>query len=153
MSVSTDGQICFGVLLEEGAELPWNDESYDGDIENWWLAINGFKSSVEIYDEKGEYIGGKRPDDATITKYFDEKHDFLKKHPVLELVNYCSGDYPMYILAVPRTVLSASRGYPHEFNPSLLYVTDNERNSLVAFCKEHGLEVGEPRWYLSSYWG
>ena len=37
MGVSTDGQISFGILLDEGVETPWDDEKYAFDIEKWWV--------------------------------------------------------------------------------------------------------------------
>ena len=37
MSVSTDGQISFGILLDKNVELPWDDEKYRYDIEHWWV--------------------------------------------------------------------------------------------------------------------
>lgn len=88
MSVSTDGQLCYGILCGEDIEFPWDDQQYDGDIDLWWATICGF-----LYDQ--EYL------------------DFLTNHPLpVELVNYCSAGYPMYILAVPLSGTSARRGYP-----------------------------------------
>jgi len=55
MGVSTDGQICYGICVDE-IELPW-DESYDGDIESWWtFEVLGFKHSFELFTEEGDWI-------------------------------------------------------------------------------------------------
>ena len=60
MGVSTDGQICYGILLAEGIELPWNDEKYDDGIYDWWLCtVKGYESPFEMFDDDGEYIGGE----------------------------------------------------------------------------------------------
>jgi len=33
MTVSTDGQICYGILFGEDAIFPWDDEKWDSEIE------------------------------------------------------------------------------------------------------------------------
>jgi hypothetical protein len=61
MGVSTDGQIGYGVVFEEGYKFPW-DKYPSGDIEDWWTEeVLGFKHSFEIYDIDGGYIGGQEP--------------------------------------------------------------------------------------------
>lgn len=154
MGTSTDGQICFGIEFEEGFEFPWDEL---GDIDDWWTReVQGFRHSFEIYDDNGEYLNGARPEQDVIDRYYEEQRKFKEENPKLpvELVNYCSGSVPMYILAVPRTSLSCRRGYPIEFDPSALMVTEDEKEALLQFCKDHGLEHdAEPKWLLSSYRG
>lgn len=154
VGVSTDGEICYGIKYEEGYEFPWYE--VDLDIEDWWIyEVHGFKHSVEIYDEHGEYINGTIPPVEQIHAYFNERDNFKKEHPLpVELVNYCSEEYPEYILAVPSSLKTASRGYPVEINPSGLVVSEEEKAALVAFCNQYapGGEDG-PKWWLSSYWG
>ena len=153
MGVSTNGQICYGITFDAGYEFPWDLDDYQGDIEEWWLCkIHGYKPSFEIYDAKGNYINGKTPPEEEINRYFAEKHEFAKTRPLpVELINYCSGDYPMYALAVPGTVVTALRGDPTEFEPAALMVDAEKLAALMRFCAAHGLE-GEPRWLLTSYW-
>ena len=150
MGVSTNGQICFGVLLDENVELPW-DKDNDGDFEAWWMCIQGYQPPFEIYDETGNYINGARPPE----EYYTHRHAFEKAHPLpFTLVNYCSGDDPMYILAIVSSEKGASRGYPESFNPVDLNVDQDEIDKLVQFCTDYGIEYdGEPGWWLSSYWG
>ena len=156
MGVSTNGQICYGILFEEDTEFPW--EGHDGDIEDWWLTkVLGFKHSFEIYTEEGEYIGGKEPDKSVIDKYYFEKKKFEDSHPKVPvtLVNVCSCENPQYILAIPSTVKTARRGYPERFQPSLLtaHLTIEQIDALTEFCETHKIEYeGEPGWYLSSEW-
>jgi hypothetical protein len=159
MSTSTDGQICFGVLIgdEDEVSLPWKDEEWDGDIEHWWIyKVLGFKHSFEVFDEKGDYLPGFNKDSKEIDQYFKEKREFKKnclQCPV-EPVNCCSLDYPSWILAVPSTVITASRGEPQEFKPENLRVTIDEVSNLLKFCSDYEIEFeGDPHWYLSSYWG
>jgi len=102
------------------------------------------------------FIGGVTPPEEVIEKYYKEKREFEGNAPKLpiRLVNYCSGNYPAYILAVPNTFKVARRGYPESFHPMDLKVTLREIDTLLEFCRKYDIEVGgEPQWYLSSYWG
>lgn len=153
MGVSTNGQICFGIAFEEGTEFPWHS---DGIIEDWWVyKVHNFKHSKDLYDSEGEYLNGVKPSDAEVTKYYAEYRAFLEAHPIpVKEVNYCSGDYPMWILAVPDSVLSCGRGDPTTFSPSSLSVTEEEKAALVLFCDLYEIETtNEPDWLLTSYWG
>lgn len=157
MGVSTDGQICFGIALEEDTQFPWDTDEHDGDIEHWWIyEVHGYKSSFELFGPYGEWLNGVEPPASRIDEYYDAKCAFKAALPSLpiELVLHCSGDYPMYILAVPRTVKVASRGYPEEIKPDEMVVTEDECNLLIAFCEKHNIEIEDkPRWWLSSLWG
>lgn len=154
MGVSTDGQICFGIAFEEGKEFPWSSEEYDGDIECWWIyAIHKYQPPFEVYDSDGEYLGGIKPSDEKLDEYYQTKREFENAHPLpFRLVRHCMGDYPMYILAIPRTIKVASRGYPEEVKPDEMIVTQDEYDLLIEFCEIHGIEVETPRWWLSSMW-
>src|SRR5687768_12176248 len=108
MGTSTNGEISYGIAFDEDFEFPWDDDDGEGDLENWWLAVNGYKPPFEVYDENG-YIGGKRPSEEKLSEYFAAQRSFQAAHPLpVELVNVCSGEYPMYILAVKETVLTAN---------------------------------------------
>jgi hypothetical protein len=156
MGVSTNGQICYGILFDEDYDFPWQEGDEDDDIEHWWVyTVHGFKHSFELYTEAGDYIGGQRPAQDVLDRHYEEKHEFEKTIPGLpvELVNVCSCDYPQYILAVRGTEMTAYRGYPKVFNPASLTVTDEQKQALLDFCKAHNIEVpSEPEWYLSSLW-
>lgn len=152
MGQSTDGQICYGFKFDEGHEFPWDEHD---DIEAWWLDIvHGYKPPFEMYTPEGNYVGGKRWPDEKINEYYVHRNKFEESLPPLpvKLVNYCSGDYPMYILAVPQSYKEANRGSPEAFDPSELVVTEHQQAALWDFCKTHGIEHDEPRWWLSSYW-
>jgi hypothetical protein len=169
MSTSTDGQICYGIPFEN-LDFPWEGK-YEGDIEKWWQDVNGFKHSVEIYSDtdKSGYIDGQKPKQSVIDTYYKEEREWLKTNPLpVELVNYCSGGAPLYILAVPESFKSNSRGFPLEFNPAELQVTPEQRQNLIDFCEKYlGEKIAkhndeeyndvkitlEPKWYLTSYWG
>lgn len=155
MSVSTDGQINYGIPFEEGFEFPWDDESGETGIEDWWMEANGYKPPFQPFTSEGDYAPGFSKDDPRIDEYFKHRREWLEKNPVpVEDVNYCSGDCPMILLAVPGLGLSCSRGYPEAFDPQSLVATEEQRAMLLEFCKRWGIETDEePKWYLTSYWG
>jgi hypothetical protein len=152
MGVSTDGQICFGILLPDEENLPWGEE----DCKKWWREVNGYTPPFQIYDKYGDYIDGQKPKENIIDEYYKHQREWENLHPLpVELVNVCSGDYPMYIVAVPSSVSSARRGYPEAFNPDACKVSENEITSLIEFVRKYfpDLQFNNPQWYLSSYWG
>jgi len=157
MSQNTDGQICFGILLEEGTELPWDedDECGYGDVEEWWMELNGYTPPFEIWEKNSaEYLSDITSEMRD--QYYEHRRQWKKANPVpVELVNYCSSDYSMYILALPETCINANRGYPLPFEPNDLVVSSERAIELVRFCGKYDIDIGEeyPRWWLSSYWG
>jgi len=155
MGQSTDGQICFGVLLDEATDLPWDNDIDAGDLEMWWMRMQGYRPLFTLWDETGNYVNGVRPPEEKLKEYYDHKHAFEETHPVpFALVNYCSQNYPLYILAIASSERVANRGYPKSFNPADLNVSQDEINNLLKFCADHGIEYNnEPGWWLSSYWG
>lgn len=155
MGQSTNGIICFGVPCEEGTEFPWDDEGFDGDIVEWWRAINGFTDIHSPFTALGDYSPGWSRDDPRLTEYYEHRARWLAEHPVpVELENYCSGDYPMYAITVPWLGMRCYRGYPETFDPRSLVATDRQVEDLKAFMVKHGINGdGEPRWLLISYWG
>ncbi len=154
MGVSTNGQIAFGIPLEEDAELPWDDHE-DG-LEGWWREQTGWKEPFPLWDATGNYVGGVKPPEEKIGKWFDYQHKWDEGNPVpIKLVNVCSGDCPMWMLASNGTVRKAFRGYPERFDPSELKTPEDEGRSILDFCERYGIEVDASKvgWYLSSYWG
>ncbi len=153
MGQSTDGEISFGYIFEEGFEFPW-DEKWD-DIEDWWRDVNGFIPTFYPYDDRGEYKAGVTSEH--IDAYFDEKHEWDKNnYPVpVQLVNYCSGECPMYILAVPGSVVTANRGYPKVINLVILISANEQKSALLDFCLKYEIDIKdqeEPLWRVSSCW-
>lgn len=156
MSQSTNGELWYGVVFEDGYEFPWDAKPFDGDIDDWWLKECGFSPSREINNSDGsDYAGGVKPEDALIKSYYEEKRAFKEAHPCpVEVVNYCSGEYPMYALSVDGTGRTASRGYPELITG--LGISDSEINPLRNFLLKYDLKPDPDKpegWYLSSYWG
>lgn len=156
MGVSTDGIICYGIALEEGIELPWDNDEWDNDEEEWWMyEVCGYQNPFELFDKRGNWIPGMENDEEKHRQYYDQRREFREAHPIpIKVVRHCSGEYTMYIIAVPRTVLVASRGYPESFDPEEMYITDEEHFSVINFCDGHSIDRGEelPRWWLCSMW-
>lgn len=166
MGISSDGQICYGVILKDNQEFPWDrrNDNLDGnmyyDFEDWWFkGILGFRNSFELFELDGSFIGGKDPGNEVKNKYFEEYSTFKAAHggkPPLELVTHCSYDYPMLILAIPGTYFTSARGRPKlidmEKLSTLVKTEDSEK--LLKFCAKFKIEYsGVPSWILSSLLG
>ena len=150
MGQSTDAQICYGIQVEDDAELPWDE--YDGDIEEWWLhKVCGYTNPFEMFDDNGNWIGRKEFPQDKQDEYFQSRREFEATHPLpILLVRHCSGDYPMYIVALESTYLMARRGYPRELE---LNFYDGNDDTLVEFCREFNIPtVGKTAWWLTSMW-
>ena len=150
MSTSTDAILCYGVEYEEDYEFPWGSD----DAEDWYYyKILGFNHSVEIYTPEGGYIGGIRPSDKVINKYYAEYAAFKEKRALpFRVVWHCSAEYPMYILAQPNSVLTASRGYPVEVDMNV-DVSGDVNTRFVAFLQKYNLDIHPCKWIMASYWG
>lgn len=76
--------------------------------------------------------------------------------PAVEVIRHCSGEYMMYILAIPGTELSASRGYPKKFDPSTLEIDPEKVQAFNAWIEKYIPEDerpdGGPSWLLFSMW-
>lgn len=159
MGVSTNGQICYGVCFEEGYKFPWDSEGNVTDEEDWWTHVINKYPEPDFYlpEDQQTPTNYHKPGvtDEQVSAYFREKREWFTQHPLpITMVNSCSGEYPMWILAIPSSVKTANRGFPQRFEPSDLVVSGADKAALLDFCKTYSLEFeGEPGWYLSSYWG
>ncbi len=157
MGSHPNGEISLGIAFPTDFEFPWGEKS----VEDWWLETKGFKPTLFPFTEDGDYITPK-PSKEQIDLYYKEKEDFLgaNKLPFEEVICY-SYDYPSYILAVPKTVITASEGTPEalDFKDLILQESKlkNEIDALVNFVKEYIDELDdvdlEVKWYLSAYYG
>lgn len=147
MGRSTNGGICFGVKFEEDHRFPWDSEEYGGDLEEWWI--------YEVCKYENPFDWRYDLTEAEIDEYLQSRRDFSDTHPApAELVNYCSSECPMYILAVPSSVVTCKRGYPETFNPVDLRTGGSQK--LIDFCAalaESSLidDDMKPQWYLTIY--
>jgi len=140
MSQSTDAILVFGIDYGGEPNFPWRDEdNEDLDLETWWAKLNGLSEPEVEFSEKTKPL---------FHEYWEKKTELFKACPIEELT-HCSGEYPMYILAVKGTEKKASRGYP-EYNVSLEPV---DSFTLIKFCQDHNISMpSKPSWILCSDW-
>jgi hypothetical protein len=140
----------YGVVFDEGFEFPWDTWGE----EDWWIEeIVGWKPPVELYDKDGNYINGFEPSKEDHEKYYASLRKAREENPFpVKLINYCSGDCPMWMIAVGQGY-RASRGYPEKINPELLVVSTEEVEILQGFIEKYIGAYSAPGWYLTSYWG
>ena len=145
-----------GISFEDDYEFPWDNEEYEGCTDSWWRNVNGYKPTMEIWDKDGEYIEGVTKEQES--EYYREKRKWDHDNPQpFELMNYCSHDYPMYILALPSTCKTANRGDIVDLKPKELKVSpfDKEYIDFMKFIKKFDLkgDVDIPYWCLFSSMG
>ena len=71
------------------------------------------------------------------------------------LVRHCSGDYPMFILAIPDTETRAWRGHPKLVPVAELPFSPDWDPTLLSYAEKHRLEISgnaKPGWWLCSDW-
>jgi hypothetical protein len=149
MGQSTDAKIAFGVDFGEDAEFPW--ERYE-EVQ-WWRDLNEFVNPVPEPDWSSDRTKPQADRQEKITAYFDAQRAWDLANPCpVEVVSHCSGDYPMWILAVPGTHTSANRGYPAKLDPND-FARNPNTTAFHEFCEKHGIELSEePAWLLFSNW-
>ena len=81
----------------------------------------------------------------------EEIEGFLWKNKDFELINYCSGDYPIYAIAIKDSSRSCSRGYPIEIKS--LIANPKWDKILKDFMQNHKIIGKKVSWWLGSYWG
>jgi len=152
MSTSTDGEVSFGIKFDEGFEFPWDEESddgecshsFDGDIDEWWRAMNGFDRGDYPFDERGNYKPGIKSGDPCVMQYYSRQNAWDAANPVpVKLVNYQHCDCPAYIIAIPQSVVTANRGSPVELNADTFKGGDAAKVVLIDFCKRFGIEMND----------
>jgi hypothetical protein len=163
MGVSTDAILAYGYDLggedewkvletdEYGGLLPgtggWvpdpeTEEGYDliGLAERHLLDASGFTETYE--DGRDGYFGREGEAKAALGVEFE---------------TYCSGDYPMYLLAAK--VLTVARGYVEDAGALIAAADEAARQEwdakLASALRALGLTPAQerPAWLLCSYWG
>jgi len=151
MGQSTNAILCHGFSFDEEYEFPWGDG--EEELEEWWHEINGYSPPFELFNKDGNWLDGKEAPQEKVNIYFAAQRQFLREHPLpMALVLHCSGDYPMFILATPSSVMEAYRGYPKMLDPEHLQVNIKELRTLERFCEQWELEGDGPAWWLVSLW-
>lgn len=160
MSVNTDGILAYGYDLggtedewkveqagEYGElELPW----YDTEADDADFAEAATDTLMAAYGFTDVWVHG-----ADNTAYFANKKAAEEAIGV-ELDSYCSGDYPMHLMAAK--VITVSRGSTIEIDWAALErerVEQDWDGKLAAALSVLGLtpKQASPKWLLASYWG
>ena len=141
MSISSDGILFYGIMLNwEDGEEPWADDE-DGDHEEWLankLGISDREPKHEVYTSD---------DWKSYWKYKREQFALLG----VEFVLHCSYDYSMWGIAVSESLSNASRGEPKEIKST--DIKPEWANRLKSFCESVGIGYEEPKWWLTSLMG
>ena len=139
------GQICYGILIEEGAEFPW-----DVDHEAWWRDVNDYKPLWCPYTKYGGYKPGVKANDPRIKEYFNHQNDWHTENPFpITIVEYGCCEFSEVILAVTSSLIDGIES----FHPEDLIVSKEDRDTLLNFCQRWNIESDDPKWWLSSYRG
>ena len=159
MGTSTDGQLSFGVVFEEGYEFPWDADQYGGDLDEWWQSISGYDNPHKPFNEHGEWNPGVTRESQVYKDYSAYRKKWKEENPnpigcdgPVELVNYCSDGCPMYLLLSKH--YSAKRGHPENVDVDTLRNTDEAYQALAEFLDRFDIHTeDDPQWWLTSYWG
>ncbi len=153
MGVSTDAILVFGIdlvktgYLKEAGDEPaffteQDEEDWDFDkvlMRDAGLAPWGYH---ENENQREDY------------KVFSARRKQAQEQAGVELITHCSGDYPMYILAVANVGWCASRGSTIEISKDDMLMNQLVGiNKLREFCVRHDIPWSDPKWLLCSYWG
>ena len=136
MGQSTDALMAFGFDL--GEELP---DSFTADAED------GFEADAFLLRDFDAGVPDWEP--GAPPNYWRMKDEALAKLPI-DVITHCSGEYPMYFLAVRGTERKARRGYPSEAVQR--DIAPAEIDAMRSFCEKHGIKWQEPRWHIFSMW-
>ena len=156
MGQSTNAVLAYGYDLGSGEEwkiaevgeygdlaVDWFDEDHEdgflGQAERRLLNASGFTETYE--DGKDDYFA---------------REGEAKERLGVEFESYCSGEYPMYVLATK--VITVRRGYSEVLDLPALMAEPAEHgwdDKLTAALTALGItpKQEQPGWVLCSYWG
>lgn len=154
MGVSTDGILAYGYNLggdDSGWEVAQADE-YGGLTLDWLDEDDDFAAEAE---KRLLAAAGFTETDWQVDGYF-AREKAAKEGLGVKFESYCSGDYPLYVLAAK--VITVSRGYVEHIDMTELVEAPNVHgwdDKLRGALEILGLTPKQesPRWLLCSYWG
>ena len=140
MGVSNDAILAFGFSLEE------RPECLDIDGKNY----ENFSDMVIDLELKEPNDSFEYPNDNNSPewgKYYEDIKK-IKENCPLELIWFCSYEYPMYFIALKGTKIQANRGYTEL--ASMRNISAEDMDKLKDFCKKYSIDFKEPNWFLFS---
>lgn len=146
MGISSDGQLTYGIALDEG-EIP----------ERMGLLIDLDEFEFDEFmdaDLRLDYWREGMSDEES-SEYWAKRRAAHKAYPAAMEI-YCSYDYPMYIFRpnIEAANYRVSRGYVEAIDLAKLTegITTHALQRFKDWCEKWGVE-GEPKWLLSSLYG
>jgi len=150
MGTTTDAYLFYGFTIYdpeegEGEMPPWMDDESD-------------EGSLEWEDVLATKLGLSKPDGAYIDHEGEYRTYWKERGKLAEgagcvVDTHCSGEYPIYFVALKDKYFRASRGNPTEIDMGSMVITSMEKEKLRRFCELLEIPWQEPKWYLASYWG
>lgn len=129
MGTSTDAILFYGFSFEDDDAPEWIEEG------------------EETWEEKYAIAHGVNPENHK------KAWDIANQSPC-ELNYHCYIDYPMYLIAIKKTKITANRGGPEEISEKHFKTEKSWDKEIRDFCKILGVTPPEKfGWYLVSYWG
>lgn len=155
MGTSTDGILAYGYNLggdDSGWEVAEADEY--GGLTLDWLAEDDDDFETAAMNRLLAAAGFTETD-WQVDGYFKRKNE-AEKNLGVGFETYCSGDYPLYILAAK--VITVSRGYVEPIDVTALQcepVENHWDDKLRGALSTLGMtpKQEKPAWLLCSYWG
>ena len=154
MGVDYTAYLVYGIAISDDIELPWSGEKHDGDEEDWWACeVHGYKPSVELYDEHGEYLPGTEGNQEMKDKFYQEWRDEKEAHPFPVDVRWTGTyDTPSFIITLPALKFESYWGSPEKVEDLTVLTKDDK--IIRAFVKKYiPEEKSEPAWYLTGIYG
>ena len=154
MGISSDGILVFGYNLG-GDESGWEIEQAgeDGEWEPEWVDEDG--DVIDGAEKRLLTAAGFTETDWQADGYHERRREAQARVGV-ELESYCSGDYPMYLLAAHR--ITVYRGDVKTIDFAALEaqrVSEDWAGKLRRAVEALGItpKQAEPAWLLASYMG
>lgn len=146
MGVSTNAIMAFGFDL--GEELPESFQPYIEALDE----EEGSEGELEIDDLLACAYGVELPEFGSDEDYgvYEMKRLAALAHCHVDIITHCSGEYPMYFLALRGTNFTAYRGTPALVVQRDILQTDID--AMRAFCEKHAIAWQEPGWHIFSMW-
>ena len=139
MGVSNDAILAFGFSLEENRPecLESNDKNYEG--------FSDMVVDLELKHPNDSFEYRRSDNSPEWRNYYEEVQKIKAECPV-ELIWFCSYEYPMYFVALKDTKIKARRGDIEMVK--MRNISSQELDKLKDFCKKYSIEWKEPNWFL-----
>lgn len=147
MGVSNNAILAFGFALGDECERP-QCLNVEGDEDDTYETFDDMvlaKSGLQEPEGKQEY---KSKDNSPEWKHYYQKANEIMAACPVEIVWYCSYDYPMYFIALKGTEQKAYRGYAEKV--TMREIKPEEIAAFKSFCEEYEIEWEEPAWSIFS---